>query len=407
MYDLLLCKIYQNTKLIMYKKNNILFILFISLISVLMFFMMKSSIDLYLTEIQNSHYYIYQSVLYSISGFIVIKYYKRIQSKRYNVGYMWIFGILCFLFSFIRMDEINIRNSVSLFFNTFIIPFAFLNGMWIGQKLSNMRNRDGYVILLLTPAIYSMFILLSYNTLGAWFKADAAFCVIVFFPCIFFFKRNWLTSLFFLIFVMFSLSSAKRSILLFITLCLLTYICYLFFCNSNKGIKSKLFSRIFLIGLIVFGIYFITSSNNNALMHSIERIERIEGTSADNGRYEIYLKVINLIYNSNIIDIFTGHGQMAVKNDTGKGAHNDILEIIYDYGIIAAFFYLSIILHFIKISFRKIRVNQFESALKIGISIASIIVLGMLNCIITSTALIYTMFLALGCSISLYNKVNE
>ena len=142
-------------------------------------------------------------------------------------------------------------------------------------------------------------------------------------------------------------------------------------------------------------------------MHSIERIERIEGTSADNGRYEIYLKVINLIYNSNIIDIFTGHGQMAVKNDTGKGAHNDILEIIYDYGIIAAFFYLSIILHFIKISFRKIRVNQFESALKIGISIASIIVLGMLNCIITSTALIYTMFLALGCSISLYNKVNE
>ena len=366
--------------------------------------MMKSVVEMYITEVYNPKYYIYQALLYCLGGFVVIKNRKTIQVGGY-IRLIWAFSILCFLFSFIRLDSFNARSIIALFFNSFIILLAYLNGIWFGDRLSSLKDRDWYLLLLLIPALYSMYLLRSYNSLGNWFDADAAFSVIVFFPFVFFFKRNWLSVLLALLFVVFSLIAAKRSILIFVIVCIAFYSIYRIFLNRKKR-NSNLISRLLILMIIIFGSYYILTNESSGLMHTQERTERLGGITFDNGRYDIYSKVSSAILNAEAIPFLFGHGHAAVKRDFGIGAHNDFLEIGYDYGIIVALIYICIILYFFTKALRLIKQKEYQSAMWLGISISSIFILGMLNCIITSSVLEYTMFLALGCALGMNERPN-
>lgn len=380
------------------KKIDYSLLLFIIIVVPLMSIMMQSVVFLYIDDTYNPYFYIFQVVLYLLAGFVVVKNRSRIQTDGLIIN-MWAFSTFCFMSSFVQLGALNPRSIGALFFNSFIIPVAFLNGSWLGNKLSYLKDRDWYLLLLLIPAFFAMSLLYRYNSLGNWFDADAAFCVIVFFPFIFFFKREWLSVLLAFFCVAFTLTSAKRSIIVFVMVCIALFVIYLI--KNKRQAKRAKFSRLWVFLAIIVGTYYFITNDNSGLLHTQERVESFGGMTFDNGRYDIYAVVSTAILKSDIFPLFFGHGYSAVKRDFGIGAHNDLLEIGYDYGLIAAIIYVCILLMIIKKAFRYYKQRNYLSSMRVGICIASIVILGMLNCIITSTVLEYIMFLALGCAVGL------
>ena len=388
------------------KKYDFSLLGFIVIASILMAILMESSISAYMDDIYNPRYYIYQALLYGLAGFVIINNRKRIHAGRF-IGFMWAFSICCFIFSIIQLSSFTARNVISLFFNTFIIPISYLNGLWLGNRLFAVKDRDLYLLLIQIPALYSMILLRAYIGQGSWFHADAAFCVVVFMPFIFFFKRSWLSSLLAFVYVLFSLSSGKRSILIFVFLCLLFFLLYILKSRDNT-LKSRYMSRksfvpnwfwVVLIALI--GIFYLFNQEGETISHARERVEVLGGMAGDNGRFDIYSKIIENLSLSDYFQLFFGHGHMAVNRDIGVGGHNDLLEISYDYGIISVVLYIVILIYFIVSAIRSFRRRQDQLCLRVSISISSIVVLGFVNCIVTSTVLEYSIFLALGCAIGL------
>lgn len=386
------------------KRLDFTFLVYIVIMAILFMITMESSINLYLTDEYNPNYYIYQALLYTLAGFVVIKNRRQIDTGGF-IRYIWIFCLLCFLTSLIRIQTVSFRGIIALFFNTCIIPFAILNGHWLGDKLSVLKDRDVYLLVLQIPVLYSMFLLRSFNLSGSWFDADAAFVVIVFLPFVFFFRRNWLSVIFALIYIVFAFTAAKRSILLFVAFCLVIYLSYLLFAGKERR-RYSLFSRLLVLIVITGGIYYMATNENSGLMHAIERTESLGGITDDNGRLMIYNTVSSAIINSDVFSALFGHGHMAVKDFYGMGAHNDILEICYDYGIIAALMYIFILLHYLLKTWMLFNRKNLLAATRVGISISSIVILGMLNCIVVSTLLVFTMFLALGCAITLNEELS-
>ena len=372
---------------------------FIIIASILMAILMESSISVYLEEIYNPKYYIYQALLYSLAVFVIIVSKKRIHERCF-VGVMWAFSLCCFFFSVIQLNAFNARNVISLFFNTFIIPISFLNGLWLGNRLFAVKDRDLFLLLIQIPALYSMILLRSYIEQVSWFHADAAFCIIVFMPFIFFFKRSWLTSLFAFIYILIALTSAKRSILIYAFFCIFLFVLYVLN-NRDNSKKSIVPKRVLLALIAIMGTYFIINQKSDVLFHARERAEELGGMVGDNGRYDIYSMIIHNLSLSDSFHLLFGHGQMALVRDIGVGAHNDLLEITYDYGFLSVILYLVILIRFFVMAIRAFRHRQYQLSLRVGISISSIAFLGFLNCIVTSTVLEYSMFLALGCAIGL------
>lgn len=384
-------------------KSGSLLLFYVLIVTSLLIISMESVVNVYLTDTYNPNYFLYQALLYSVAVYIVF-------TNRHNIkvdGFMkviWAFSILCFLLSFVRLEVLSIRRIISLLFNTFIIPFAILNGQWLGEKLSNTKSKDYYLLLLQVPVVYTIFLLQRYNSFGVWFDADAAFCVIVFLPFVFFYDRKWLSFIFILVFVLFALTSAKRSILVFVATCLLIFLIFELFFISKTG-KNRVLNRVIILSLFILGAYYIVSVDRSSLIHAIERTESLGGIGDSNGRESLYTNVAVEVFNSDFISFFCGHGQFAVKRDFGMSAHNDLLEIAYDYGIIAAVLYLSILVHYLKKTIGYFRRKSYQSAMRLGICISSIIILGMLNCIIASTMLVFIMYLALGCATRLDNPL--
>ena len=98
------------------------------------------------------------------------------------------------------------------------------------------------------------------------------------------------------------------------------------------------------MGSIVFVIAFSLLYNsiderlNGKLTERVTREETEEG----HDRYAIWELSIYMIQNSTKDKLILGHGYAGVRNDSFLeiSAHNDFLEIIYDYGLIIFVLYL-------------------------------------------------------------------
>lgn len=142
-----------------------------------------------------------------------------------------------------------------------------------------------------------------------------------------------------------ALLSMKRSMILAI---ILFWAIYIFKDLFSKGKKSLAIA----ISVILFGVAY----------GSIEVVDKItagglssrtvnyEKDDISNGREAIYDVTLDMIANSSDIQLIFGHGHNAVRRHSPLeiSAHNDFLEIIYDYGIVALLIYLGLWVYVIK-----------------------------------------------------------
>ncbi len=135
--------------------------------------------------------------------------------------------------------------------------------------------------------------------------------------------------------VLFKLMSNKSKLLKIIILCL---VCYVFY---------------------EFLLYFNTLSDDS-ILNRFSSIVDDKGS----GRLDIFKHTLEMIQGSSLLEVIFGHGwnMVIVDSTLGFSAHNDHLEILYDFGLIGYVLYLSMIIRLLKLTVYLVRVKSELSA---------------------------------------------
>ena len=191
-----------------------------------------------------------------------------------------------------------------------------------------------------------------------------------------------------LVFSLFVFMSLKRSAMLS-----LAFIWFFYTLNVLRSRRGKIFSFVLLVA--VFGgismiFNFIDEQYGGLLDERINREETDEGRN----RLAIWEVTGSMISATPPIQMLVGHGHYGVRKDSplGISAHNDFLEVIYDYGLIIFVLYLGLWAHVIR---RSIYLYQTRSPLFLpySTSLGIFIVMSMVSHLILYTS--YILFLVM------------
>lgn len=128
--------------------------------------------------------------------------------------------------------------------------------------------------------------------------------------------------------------------------------------ETGKIYKGIIFAIISFI-VIYFALPSVLSSLNTN--YGIDWLLKLNYSydSGGSGRMKIWGDVISLQKESDLLQWLFGHGYEGVIKSTGNlSAHNDFLEILFDYGLIGFGLYLSMIISLIRTARNKIRVGN-------------------------------------------------
>ena len=149
-----------------------------------------------------------------------------------------------------------------------------------------------------------------------------------------------------------------------------------------------------LIATIVFCFY-VFNYFSEALIGRFSNLESDQGS----GRTIIYSNILSDFSSSDTFHVIFGHGFKSVRLITWPNelAHNDLLELLYDFGIIGFVIYLLYLITLLKnaLRHRKESLNKslYSSFLS---SLVLYFIISSLNCVIYSTMIITPFMLAFG-----------
>ena len=147
-----------------------------------------------------------------------------------------------------------------------------------------------------------------------------------------------------LAFTVLALMSLKRSTMLTMVL-----LWGFYFLNGMRTRRNKIYTLIASLALVV-GVYLaydkIDEYTGGVLTERVNKEETDEGK----GREAIWQITTLMIQQSSPGKLITGHGHFGVRRDSFLeiSAHNDFLEVIYDYGLIIFFLYLNFFFFYFK-----------------------------------------------------------
>ena len=160
-----------------------------------------------------------------------------------------------------------------------------------------------------------------------------------------FWERKWLMFLLMIAAFILVVICMKRGAMMCAAAFLIISLFYVIKQNLHKSFRHSIatISTISVI-LITLILVLITIYNDNPLLQG--RFDHGSDT-----REFIYNRIVDGLYKSDFLDILIGHGPISTLSVAQNYAHNDWLEMVYDFGIIGLGIYVLIplaILHFYK-----------------------------------------------------------
>lgn len=298
---------------------------------------------------------------------------------------------LSFVYLFIILISIAISPPID---DTIVLFDMIKNSTWIvalymayiwGVKNYNFKIALIFVNYIALPLLYIVYYLILTKTFfsGEYYGfRDAIFAIAVLTPFPLFCENNKVRNMHIIIFLLLIILSAKRSVIIGVVLGLM-----IFFSKVFKDSRHK--SRILiLLTIAIFAvIIFVSFSNINFDIFSlvISRFDAMEDGNT-NGRDSIMDVVLASFYNSDVLTQLLGHGSQSTILVVGKLAHNDFLQVLYDYGIISLFLIVAIYILLIREGYRAYFKYSFaqKDASIFCFNLVLFICLGMLNCYISS-----------------------
>lgn len=322
-------------------------------------------------------------VLFYIPNFLLSFKIKR--SKRiWSISLLGLYIAILFLLSVVRLFDLT----RVLGFVLWVFCFYFgdrVSKCSVSVKQTFLRTAFVGISLLIAVFLYYYY---SKGFLENQKSSDMVFCLIVYIPLLFLFDgKKILKIVAIALFSVICFLSLKRSIVLGLTL----FMIVLFLLEGNKKIITKWYFWLIVIAVIYVGSYLIDTVGN--LLDA-----RFHEESGGSGRDLIYANIFHRFSNSEFFQLLFGHGFMSVIKINGALAHNDFLQLLYDGGLIAIVFYLSMWVYLLSFVIKNWRIHrQIGSYYSVYVStIVLLLLLSMLNCFIYSYILISPMMLAIG-----------
>ena len=153
--------------------------------------------------------------------------------------------------------------------------------------------------------------------------------------------------------------SAKRGAFIAYFLGVVVYLLVKYIRIYNLKFRSIVFVGL-LLWAMVKGLDYLQTKESFFLFSRFEGIENY----GYGDRGDIYPKVLRMIFSSDIIGVIIGHGYNSVIKDLGMGysAHNDLLEIWYDFGLVGLISYLILWYNILKVGLNMMRNKSIYAA---------------------------------------------
>lgn len=293
-------------------------------------------------ETEQGGFWNYIQIFYVVIGPILFLKYSKIINREPAVLFLMLYAMFAFLISICTIEDLG----VSSVFNLVKVPFS---GMVLiifyiyRMRSKDMLNTDNLLkaVFYISSAIlcYKLgFHMLTGGTRSSEVGTVAdVYYILGMLPYILTItdKKRWLIPI--AVTTVSVFISQKRAA--FIALVGLVLILYFVGSLRGKSIKSAIGKNILLILLIIAGYYLMVYMDSKFNLRLFTRLEGLEedGGSGRDVRWQFIWEAIE---RSSASQLFLGHGFAgAVKLFLGSHAHNDFLEVLYNYGILSFILY--------------------------------------------------------------------
>jgi len=382
------------------KLNRAIIVLFLILYSFLLIVFMANSISgSYRSQeegILGSGYV--QIFLIFLSLFFILVNSNTIKNipNVFSLGLIFMFGtLLSLLFS---GDEIvsNIYRVIGWYF-LFLVGFI---SSYVNKEDRSLILR-WMILVVLSSVVYlyvsTVLLSSSYN----FVVFDASLLIVIMLPFVLTLNSKSLKMFFVIVIGFIAFFSIKRSTMLAFILGMMIYN----FFNLKKNKILFTFLGLFLIGALTYLVYLFTDQQTGGYVS--QRLDHTLEEGGSSGRDEIYLNVWSNILDADIVNFLFGHGNYATKNDFGVFAHNDYLEIIYDYGIFLFITYVLMVRSLFLFGIRLKKENNIPSheIAAYFVSLVLLVFLGMLNVIILNPQYFGTAMFFIGLQMGYFYQI--
>lgn len=389
-------------------KINILFIVGFLSFMIVSFVQNMISINLTGNGTADSTTFYIQLLFMFFCFFFILSRYKICLKAPKVFRYAFLFGFIIF-FPTAFYHKGVLLELVKTIMDIWMWIYCFMIGYLVAySKKENGLLLTNLLLLFTLPMIgYSIYLYLSVNLLVADIKtADVALILLAIFPLTLRLKNEALKILTIIFIGLIAMLSFKRTIILGVVMMASVY--YYSILTKTKFLRWQkvVFSLILIIGGIALyrAFNFIEQESGGYILSRLSSIQEDRGSR----RVDIYGELLESFASSNIGEMLFGHGYLATAKYTQLEilAHNDFLEIIFDFGLIGLIAYLAFFFSLLGYS-RKI--YQYRNLLDINSSIfiaglIAFLFLGLLNCFITTPIYFSTVILFFGLSIGDFER---
>lgn len=297
-------------------------------------------------------YGFYLLPLYAVNLIIAIVYIKRLNFTGINASV-----VLWLIIAFFNVLFISSNKAVDII-RVSIWPTSFFSAYLLA--INNKRTLDILTKLFFIIFVFSLYFFwqgkLFQSAFGGGMEAatNAIYCLVTVVPFLMFLKKKWLRLVLLLIVFVSTVFSSKRGATIIMMIALIPTMNSVFTGMKNKRLKRTL---IVVIGvIIVFVLYAVANTYVSGRL--LDRFNSIEETGGS-GRQLIWENTMENFRTSSFSGQLFGHGPRGVQQlGMATAAHNDFLEVLYDYGILGLIVYLSIHVHLIRRTIRLKKTNN-------------------------------------------------
>lgn len=309
--------------------------------------------------------YLMAIILYISQGIL----YESTWYSKLSGIYVLLFNLYCTLIVIIKKQQSSLF-LISVFFSTWTVFIWFISVKTYtveGEPVSTFAMIQ-HIALVVTSLLSFYYISLSgqikrsillaftiiialiyiYNILhfdvaslgaGEYDYANAnnkAYSLVALFPfLLLLWDKKWIMIILMVASLVFIVFCLKRGAMICVaSFLLITFYMIIRSVKKKNAYKYLIRFSVFIIIVAIVYAFFTVYEDNEFLQRRFDH-----GSDA---REYIYTKILSGLENSDILELFIGHGPLSTVTVSGNYAHNDWLEIVYDFGIVGLILYIMI-----------------------------------------------------------------
>ena len=284
---------------------------------------------------------------------------------------LWMFWMF-FIIVLLRLNQ----PSKSAIWSALFSPMVFLFCYSARQSTYKTNNVFTWGFLILFGLAFYMNIK-NLNVMMVDIGGETAVSNLVFWclcavPFFFLVSRKWMQMGLLMLAIIIVLLTAKRSATICIVLITAFYIIHL-----TRTTQTSLRTYILIVLGVVVSYYVVSRYLYGSFLGVLERMSTMRETQGT-GRIPLYHDVINVLKTDDFIDWFLGRGIGSIRMTNHTNAHNDALQMVFEFGIVGLVLYIVMLCKVFKRVFvlRKMKSSYYFGYLA---SLVILVVLGLVS----------------------------